>query len=90
MIKIGLIVFINLYLFINDIHVSHIYYTLYVTCNKIYPSVLKIKLPQILKHLFYIWIFFLEKDVYGNLTTKLDGKRDDFFIFFFGQLPLLI
>lgn len=43
---------------------------------------LKIKLPQILKHLFYIWIFFLEKDVYGNLTTKLDGKRDDFFIFF--------
>lgn len=44
---------------------------------------LKIKLPQILKHLFYIWIFFLEKDVYGNLTTKLDVKRDDFFIFFF-------
>lgn len=43
---------------------------------------LKIKLPQILKHLFYIWIFFLEKDVYGNLTTKLDGKRDDFLNFF--------
>lgn len=89
MIKIGLIVFINLYLFIYDIHVSHIYYTLYVTCNKIYPSVLKNKITTNSETSVLYLDIFLEKDVYGNLTTKLDGKRDDFFIFFC-QLPLLI